>query len=172
MCSSYSIDDRLMFFVYYSFKIISDHSLSRVRVKVQGEKMMKMSHTRLLVTDYKACFRFYRDVMKFPILWGDENGTYADFDADGHKLALFKREPMAEAIGAEQPEPKPWQQDYIWLVFAVEDVDSAYETIIQKGGVPINKPHDREDWGIRCFHFRDPDGNLIEINKDFGLSNE
>ena len=45
------------------------------------------------------------------MLWGDENGTYADFDVDGHKLAMFFREPMAEAIGAEKPEPRSEQQD-------------------------------------------------------------
>jgi len=132
---------------------------------------MKMSHTRLLVSNYRDCFLFYRDIMGFPVLWGDENGTYADFDVDGHKLAMFKREPMAEAIGAAQPKPKLEQQDHICLVFVVEDVDSAYKSLMKKGIMPINKPHDRKDWGIRCFHFRDPDGDLIEINKDFGVGN-
>ena len=133
---------------------------------------MKMSHTRLLVTNYKECFLFYRDIKGCPVLWGDENGSYADFDVDGHKLAMFSREPMADAIGAERPEPKSDQQDYICLVFAVENVGSAYISLIQKGVVPINEPHDRKDWGIRCFHFRDPDGNLLEINRDFGINGE
>ena len=133
---------------------------------------MIKTHTRLLVSKYRECFIFYRDVMEFPVKWGDETGTYADFDAGGHKLALFRRTPMAEAIGAEHPEPRLEQQDYICLVFAVEDVDSAYKALVQKGVVPINEPHDRKDWGIRCFHFRDPDGNLIEVNKDFGVAGE
>ena len=133
---------------------------------------MKMTHTRLLVTNYKDCFYFYRDIMEFPVLWGDENGTYADFDVDGHKLAMFIREPMAEAIGAEKPQAKSKQQDYVCLVFAVEDVDSAYRSLKEKGVKLINEPHDRKDWGIRCFHLRDPDGNLIEVNRDFGVSSE
>ena len=133
---------------------------------------MKMSHTRLLVSNYKECFIFYRDIMKFPVKWGDENGTYADFDAGGHKLALFMRAPMAEAIGAQNPKPRPDQQDYVCMVFAVKDVDSEYKSLIQKGIMPINEPHEREDWGIRCFHFRDPDGNLIEVNIDYGINSE
>ena len=133
---------------------------------------MNMSHTRLLVSNYKDCFRFYRDMMGFPVLWGDEDGTYADFDAGGHKLAMFLREPMAEAISAVVPESKPEGQDYLCLVFAVEDVDQVYRSLVQKGIAPINEPHDRKDWGIRCFHFRDPDGNLIEINRDFGIGNQ
>ena len=133
---------------------------------------MKMSHTRLLVSNYKECFIFYRDIMKFPVEWGDENGTYADFDAGGHKLALFMRAPMAEAIGAQNPKPRPDQPDYVCMVFAVKDVDSEYKSLIQKGIMPINEPHEREDWGIRCFHFRDPDGNLIEVNIDYGINSE
>jgi lactoylglutathione lyase len=130
---------------------------------------MKMSHTRLLVTKFQECFLFYRDTMGFPVLWGDEHGTYADFDADGHKLALFRRAPMAQAIGVEPPEPKAEGQDYVCLVFAVQDVDREYSSLVGKGISLLNRPHDRKDWGIRCFHLRDPDGNLIEINRDFGI---
>jgi lactoylglutathione lyase len=130
---------------------------------------MKMTHTRLLVSKFKECFTFYRDTMGFAVLWGDENGTYADFDVKGHKLALFQREPMAEAIGAKPPEPRPEQQDTVCLIFAVEEVDGEYKSLVQKGVTPLNDPHNRKDWGIRCFHLRDPDGNLIEINRDFGI---
>jgi len=131
---------------------------------------MKMTHTRLLVSNYHDCFVFYRDIMGFRVAWGDEDGFYADFDADGHTLALFGKEPMAEAIGAEPPDLKSQQQDDVCLVFAVDDVDDAYDAISGKSVVPINKPHDRKEWGIRCFHFRDPAGNLVEINKEIGMS--
>lgn len=133
---------------------------------------MRMSHTRLLVSNYKACFIFYRDVMGFPVIWGDEHGTYADFDVGSHKLALFEKIPMAEAIGAETARPKEEQQDDFCLIFAFDDVDRAYKSLVQKGVKPINKPHDRKDWGIRCFHLRDSDNHLIEINKEIGMVDE
>lgn len=129
---------------------------------------MKMTHTRLLVSNYRDCFIFYREVLGFPAVWGDEYTRYAAIDVDGHKLALFSRAKMAEAIGAEQPLPIPEEQDSVCLVFAVEDVDQVYQALKEKGIAPINEPHDRNDWGIRCFHFRDPDGNLIEVNKELG----
>ena len=131
---------------------------------------MKMTHTRLLVSNYNDCFIFYRDIMGFSVVWGKESGIYADFDVNGHLLALFGKAPMADAIGAEAPTPKSEQQDDVCLIFAVEDVDGICASLKQKGVVPISEPHDRKEWGIRCFHLRDPDGNLIEINKEIGMS--
>ena len=128
-----------------------------------------MTHTRLLVSNFSDCYDFYRDVMEFKVLWTDGNGVYADFDANGHILALFGKDDMAQAIGAEPAKPKPEQQDDVCLIFAVDDVDDAYNTLAQKDVKILNKPHDRRDWGIRCFHLRDPAGNLIEINKSIGM---
>jgi catechol 2,3-dioxygenase-like lactoylglutathione lyase family enzyme len=40
-----------------------------------------LTHVRLLVRDYPACFRFYRDVMGLRATYGEEDTGYADFDA-------------------------------------------------------------------------------------------
>ena len=46
----------------------------------------------------------------------------------------------------------------------VEDVAAACRHL-QSHGIPLTTPMtDHPDWGIRTAHFRDPDGNLIEIN--------
>ncbi|MCL4490146.1 MAG: VOC family protein [Chloroflexi bacterium] len=42
---------------------------------------MRLTHVRLLVADFDACFRFYRDAIGFQVLWGKEGGGYADFQA-------------------------------------------------------------------------------------------
>lgn len=47
--------------------------------------------------------------------------------------------------------------------FEVDDVDVAYQQLRDKGITFVTEPLDRPDWGIRTAHFRDPDGNLIEI---------
>jgi catechol 2,3-dioxygenase-like lactoylglutathione lyase family enzyme len=121
------------------------------------------THVRLLVSDLKACFRFYRDVLEFDVLWGDDEGSYASFKTDRTILALFKRQAMAEAIGSADKPSHVDCQDRVALIFEVDDVDVAYQRLRDTGITFLTEPLDRPDWGIRAAHFRDPDGNLIEI---------
>jgi len=126
----------------------------------KGENTMFQSpHIRLLVSDFPACFRFYRDTLGFTPTFGSEEDVYAGFDANGQVIALFQRELMAEAVGADAG-----AQDDVVLVLATKDVDAAADALRAKGVALVSEPADRPDWGIRTAHFRDPDGHLIEIN--------
>ena len=62
---------------------------------------MWLRQTRLLVTNFDDCFRFYRDDLGFRVIWGEEGGGYASFSNPNDNapiLALFKRDLMAEVI--------------------------------------------------------------------------
>jgi catechol 2,3-dioxygenase-like lactoylglutathione lyase family enzyme len=132
----------------------------------------RLTHVRLLVADYPACFRFYRDVMGLEVVWGDEDGRYADFRAGEAMVALYNRRLMAEAVGTADRPPDADAQDRAALIFEVEDVDAAAEQLGARGVEFVTEPEDRPDWGIRAAHFRDPDGNLIEINRDLPPAGE
>ena len=127
---------------------------------------MRLTHIRLLVADYPACFRFYRDVMGFPVAWGDEDGRYADFEAGDALLALYDRRLMAEAVGAADRPFADEAMDRSALIFTVDSVDRVCEELRAKGVALEAEPEDRPVWGVRTAHFRDPDGNLIEINRE------
>lgn len=127
--------------------------------------MLKMTHVRLLVKDYAACFRFYRDVMGFEPTWGEEDGCYADFNAGTCALALFSRDLMAAAAGAADLPMEVACQDRSMLTFEVDDVDATWQRLCDCGVEEVAAPTDRAEWGIRAAHFRDPDGNLLEINQ-------
>lgn len=131
-----------------------------------GVIRLKFTHARLLVKNYEECFRFYRDVLGFEVGWGDEKSMYADFKTGGGSvIALFDRTHMAKAIGTDNLPFDSNSMDKLCLIFHVESVDEAYNSLREKGVQFINAPHDRRDWGIRVAHFRDPDGNLIDINE-------
>ena len=124
---------------------------------------LRFTYTRLLVDDYAACFRFYRDVLGFRVGFGDETSGYADLDTGEVSIALFDRREMAEGIDQGLGEDTR-QGDRLALIFAVDDVDREAAVLQEKGAPLAAPPTDHPDWGIRTAHFRDPDGNLIEIN--------
>ena len=126
---------------------------------------MRLDYVRLLVINFDACFRFYRDVMGFKVTWGEEGDTYGSFSVSGGTaLALFQRQAMAEAIGTTDLPVNAVSQDQIVLIFGVEDLDTTIRKLRERGAHFPTNPKDHPEWGIRTVHLRDPDGNLIEIN--------
>lgn len=126
---------------------------------------MKFSNVRLLVKDYKKCFKFYTEQLGLEPLGGDENGCYASFKvADGIEgFAIFVSDFMAPAVGnAAETQPSGYREKSL-LVFEVENVDATYRAFSEKGISFINEPADMPDWGMRVVHLRDPEENLIEL---------
>lgn len=125
---------------------------------------MKFSQVRLLVTNFDACFRFYRDVMGLEAQFGKEGDVYADFKvADNVWLALFGRQEMAQAVGTTALPAQVESQDQSVIVFGVDDLQASVAHLQGHGVELVAEPTDRPEWGMRTAHFRDPDGNLIEI---------
>lgn len=122
---------------------------------------MELTHTRLLVDNYKECFLFYSDVLGFEVSWGNESSNYADFKFNGATLGIFERKQMAEAVDVEYSANID-KVDKTALIFKVKSVDEKYQELKDKVKF-ISKPTEQKDWGIKVAHFRDPAGSLIEI---------
>ncbi|MEH1780611.1 MAG: VOC family protein [Nostoc sp.] len=130
---------------------------------------LQLTHLRLLVSNYKDSFLFYRDLLKFDVDWGDEDSGYAEFNTGYLKLGLFKKELMAEVVPRIEQPSYVANRDKTVLIFAVDNVDEVYEQVKAQNAIVVTQPQDRSDWGIRTAHFRDPDGNLIEIYNNLGI---
>ncbi len=123
---------------------------------------MRLTQTRLLVRDFAAAFRFWRDVVGLPVSFGTENGPYASFGEDSDQLAIYGLGMMEDAIGQPRSDA-PRGRDQVLLSFEVEDVDRATAELESRGVRFVSPPTDQRTWGIRVSHFRDPDGNLAEL---------
>jgi lactoylglutathione lyase len=129
--------------------------------------MMRLSHIRLLTSQFPVMFRFYRDALELPVRWGDADGVYADFDTGtGVDIALFSRQRVAEMVGTSNQLAERSGQDPVMLIIAVDDVEFRANRLIENGAELVNPPADQPDHGIRSAHLRDPDGNLIELNTE------
>jgi len=126
---------------------------------------MKFSNARLLVKDYKKCFKFYTEELGIEPAWGDIEGCYASFKvADGIEgFAIFVSDYMAPAVGnADKTQPSGYREKSL-VAFEVENVDETFKAFSKKGIKFINEPTDMTDWGMRVVHLRDPEENLIEL---------
>ncbi len=124
---------------------------------------VKSAYTRLLVTDIEACFLFYRDVMQFKVTVEDFQSGYAEFEAGDMKLALFRRQEMAQMIGNDEKPSSAECQDKVVLIFAVPKLEEAYQELRHKGIEFTTDPMTNPYYGMKTAYLRDPDGNLIGL---------
>ncbi|HJP65269.1 MAG TPA: VOC family protein, partial [Actinomycetota bacterium] len=110
--------------------------------------------------------RFYRDVVGLKPTLGDEDGVYVEFVLGEAVLALFDRRRMMEALGTHASilaEPER-VGDASVVCLEVEDLDAEVARLQEAGVRFVTEPHDQPTWHVRVAHFRDPEGNLIELN--------
>ncbi len=105
---------------------------------------MKLTYVRLLVGDFAASFRFYRDVMGLRPVWGGEGeGGYGEFEVgEGCGLALFDRAAMSVELGTGNlPLAAPGAtQDRLALIFGVDNIDATYLELTESRGRLRNQP--------------------------------
>lgn len=126
---------------------------------------MELTHIRLLVRDFDACFRFYRDVMDFRVLWGGEGSGYANFEVgEGAHLALFGQREMAEVVGTEKLPDEVVCKDRAMLIFGTRDLDATVAELKAREADIVLEAADYPGWGMRAAYLRDPSGTLIELS--------
>lgn len=130
---------------------------------------MKFNETtiRILVRkDYGKCFDFYTEKMGLIPVWGDRNGPYTSFAVNKDEapcFAIFAGDAMVMYQGYEQPN-QDTQPDTIAGIIPTLDLDSDYARLKEAGVEFLGEPQYIEAWGMRCTYFRDPEGNLFELN--------
>ena len=115
---------------------------------------MRFSQVRLLVDDFGAAFRFYRDTLGFAVSSGDESSSYASFDTGTGSVAIFGRADQEAVVELRAP------GDSTLTVFEVDDVDAAVTRLHEH---VVREPVDQPEWEGRVAYLRDPAGNLLEL---------
>ena len=123
--------------------------------------------TRVLVRgDYGACFDFYTEKIGLVATWGDRTGPYTSFaikEGEAPCFAIFSGDNMTMFDGYTQPVSKS-QPDTVVGVIPSSNLDEDYRKLKTLGVEFIGEPKMIEDWEMRCVYFRDPEGNLFEMN--------
>jgi len=124
---------------------------------------------RILVRkDYGVCFDFYKEKLGLVPTWGDRNGPYTSFamkEGGAPCFAIFAGMYMPEWKGYVQPTANT-QPDTVVAVIPTSDIDADYARLKATGVEFLGAPQDMTEWGMRCTYFRDPEGNLFELNNE------
>lgn len=116
--------------------------------------------------DYGACFDFYTEKMGLKAVWGDRNGPYTSFatrEGAPPCFAIFSGENMSMFEGYEQPKGSS-QPDTLVTVIPSDDLNGDFQRLKEAGVQFSGVPQFIADWGMSCVYFRDPEGNLFELN--------
>ena len=96
--------------------------------------------------------------------WGDKDAVFASFDIGlPSGLSIFKSELMEETIGRNETKSGAAVNDKFAIIIEVKNINEVFVELKNKSVTFLAEPKDMKAWGIRVAHFRDPDGNLIEI---------
>jgi catechol 2,3-dioxygenase-like lactoylglutathione lyase family enzyme len=120
-------------------------------------------YTRLNVANFPACLQFYQEILGFNLTYASGE-DYAELETGATKITLLRRQMLKEVMGNTEAFLGE-QSDRICISLRVRDLDEAIASLKARGIHFINKPWEFPDWGFISAFFRDPDGNLIELQQ-------
>lgn len=125
-------------------------------------RAMELTQVRLIVSDFAACFRFYRDVLGLKPQFDDDSGPYAKFSPDEGSagIALHDRADLERSL----PGLAAAGGDRALVVLRVDDLDAYATEITGRGAVLAGEPTVMGE-RLRVVHLRDPEGNLVELQQ-------
>jgi lactoylglutathione lyase len=122
----------------------------------------KVNAVVLFVQDLQKCVAFYRDQCSMEVVFTDE--VSVAFKRDNQDFLLLEFAAAAEMVGEAALGLHQGAGHEVLLCADVDDVDSAYDTLMAKG-VAFLKPPKDQPWGIRSAYFADPEGHLWELRQ-------
>jgi uncharacterized glyoxalase superfamily protein PhnB len=115
----------------------------------------------LFVEDLNRARDFYQNVMGLELQYSDD--VSGAFKIDPDTLLILDPTGADNLLSPADVDHQPARGARSVLATGVENVDAAYQELRSKGVEFIRPPEDRS-WGLRCAHFKDPDGNVWEIH--------
>ena len=115
---------------------------------------MKLYGVRIFVDDFETARAFYTQTLGLPAAWEMADHGIFGVIVGGPQLIVETTSPDAEngsLVGR-----------FVGLSLQVDNIDSTHKALVGKG-VEFTGPPERQFWGGRLAHFKDPAGNTLTL---------
>ncbi len=112
---------------------------------------MEIGYINVFVSNLRVSIDFYTDLLGFTLEMAESQFGYATFKGGNISFALAETD-NAQLFGR-----------HTGIGLIVDDIDSAYQTLIDKG-VSFDLPPTAQPWGGILALLKDPDGNLFYLD--------
>ncbi|GEM_PF-196358 len=153
-------DERLLYFKFPQPENVHSETGYNYSSRVSDYMIPKIALITIWTEHIEKMKEFYHRVLGFFIK--TDLGSYVEFENQGARFAICEREVMHESSSAFSEESRGQSFELAFPCEKPEDVDMAYEILVQKGAGAVAPPQNMP-WNQRTALFSDPDGNIHEI---------
>jgi catechol-2,3-dioxygenase len=123
----------------------------------------KLAHIVLKTNRYKELIDWYQMVLGAEVTHGDNMGTFLTYDDEHHRIAILN------IPGLPQTRAMSGVDHFAFTYNSLSDLLATYERLKEAGIEPV--------WPVNhgatfSFYYRDPDGNIVELQVDIFPSRE
>lgn len=116
---------------------------------------MKLYAIRIFVRRWSESCGFYREKLKLPERFRDDDAGWAEYDLGGPCFGL-------QHVDSNDKEGESLVGRFVGVSLQVEDIEASYRDL-QARGVTFTTPPEKQEWGGSLAHFKDPDGNVLTL---------
>ncbi len=131
-----------------------------------NDRQFKATAPHFVVRSLKESVEYYHRALGFsmPQLWGDP----PEFAMPSREGFIFMLKQAAEGVDVVTSRDQSGVWDaYIWI----NDADSLFSKFKEDGAIIEYEPCIREEYDMKEFAVRDPDGHVIAFGQDYGFAN-
>ena len=111
----------------------------------------------LITENVSSLVAFYEKVFRVK---AEGDAIHSTLHLDGLSLAIYSKQASMDDMKFSYPVGAG--RGYTTLMFLVDSADGEYEKLRHENISFMTRPT-AYPWGTKAFHFRDPDGNIIDF---------
>ena len=116
---------------------------------------MKLYAVRIFVRKWEESCAFYRDILKLPERFRNDELGWAEYDLGGPCIGV-------EYVHENDEEGMQLVGRIVGASLQVDDIELLYRDL-QSRGVEFIAPPETQAWGGVLAFFKDPDGNVLTL---------